>query len=178
MSPRKENDSKEIKRRKPGNYKWYEIQDTVEYYKNFEKEKIIYPETGLDSSFTIDNDSFYLLKTLFFITVDESINLKYLLAILNSNVSYWYFKRISSSLGKKTLSFKKIDVEKLPVVLPKNSVEYNIFDALIDKIYMEMSKDEINWKNIQLLEEKINSKVYKLYNLTNEEITLIERDLS
>ena len=177
LTPRKENDSKEVKRRKPGKYEWYEIQDTVEYYKNFEKEKIIYPETGVESSFTIDNDSFYLLKTLFFITVDESINLKYLLAILNSNVSYWYFKRISSRLGKKTLSFKKIDIELLPVVLPKNSVEYNLFDDLIDNIYEEMSKDEINRKKIQVLEEKINSKVYKLYNLTNEEITIIKKDL-
>ena len=28
--------------RKPGSYKWYEIQDAVDYYAEFEKPKIIY----------------------------------------------------------------------------------------------------------------------------------------
>ena len=30
--------------RKPGAYKWYEVQDTIDYYEEFEKPKIIFAE--------------------------------------------------------------------------------------------------------------------------------------
>ena len=33
--------------RKPGSYKWYEIQDSIDYFKEFEKPKIVYPEISM-----------------------------------------------------------------------------------------------------------------------------------
>ncbi len=47
------------KGRKPGSYKWYEIQDAVDYYTEFEKPKIIYAEIATRGQFTLDTDNFY-----------------------------------------------------------------------------------------------------------------------
>ena len=40
--------------RKPGNYQWYEIQDTVDYYKDFEKPKIVYPVIAKTNTFAFE----------------------------------------------------------------------------------------------------------------------------
>lgn len=44
LTPKNKNSKKEDKGRKPGPYKWYEIQDNIAYHALFEKEKIIYSE--------------------------------------------------------------------------------------------------------------------------------------
>ncbi len=44
----------EWKGRKPGNYKWYELQDTIDYYKEFEKPKISYPHFNVERSFCFE----------------------------------------------------------------------------------------------------------------------------
>jgi len=51
--------------RKPGDYEWYEIQDSVDYYIDFEKPKIVYPEIAKKARFTIDTFAYYPLKTCF-----------------------------------------------------------------------------------------------------------------
>jgi hypothetical protein len=55
--------------RKPGSYKWYEIQDTVDYYTEFEKPKILWPGISAEvTAFAFDvakyygNDNVHLIK--------------------------------------------------------------------------------------------------------------------
>ena len=45
--------------RKPGAYQWYEIQDTVDYYDEFEKPKIIVPAIVKSASYAYDTKAFY-----------------------------------------------------------------------------------------------------------------------
>jgi len=47
------------KGRKPGHYKWYEIQDTTDYYLEFEKPKIMLPDISLRGNFTFDSEGYY-----------------------------------------------------------------------------------------------------------------------
>ena len=49
------------KGRKPGNYHWYEIQDAVDYYEEFEKPKIIIPAIIKNPSFVFDSQIFFLM---------------------------------------------------------------------------------------------------------------------
>ena len=46
--------------RKPGKYKWYEIQDSTAYFEEFEKKKIIYGRIITRPRFVIDYDGFYV----------------------------------------------------------------------------------------------------------------------
>ena len=43
---------------KPGAYQWYEFQDTIDYYNEFEKPKIIYPEISINGQFTLDDHNY------------------------------------------------------------------------------------------------------------------------
>ncbi len=53
--------------RKPGSYKWFEIQDTIAYYPDFEKEKIVYPTIGKEPRFTFDDEKYFTGDTTFII---------------------------------------------------------------------------------------------------------------
>jgi adenine-specific DNA-methyltransferase len=46
----------EWKGRKPGSYEWFEIQDSIDYYQEFEKPKILFPDISVRDNFTLDMD--------------------------------------------------------------------------------------------------------------------------
>ncbi|MFM6673709.1 MAG: Eco57I restriction-modification methylase domain-containing protein, partial [Dolichospermum sp.] len=46
--------------RKAGSYQWYEIQDNIAYYKEFEENKIVYPNICKRNEFTWDQNNYYI----------------------------------------------------------------------------------------------------------------------
>ncbi|EPX8748467.1 DUF7149 domain-containing protein [Campylobacter coli] len=110
--------------------------------------------------------TFYVIKT-------QRINVKYLTAILNSKLIAFWLKH----KGKMQGNNYQIDKEPLlniPIV-DTNSKNKKLADELInlaDEILKAKEQDKN--ANTQELENKINSLVYKLYNLTEEEIKIIE----
>ncbi|EHE0129834.1 class I SAM-dependent DNA methyltransferase [Campylobacter coli] len=110
--------------------------------------------------------TFYVIKT-------QRINVKYLTAILNSKlVAFWLKHK-----GKMQGNNYQIDKEPLlniPIV-DTNSKNKKLADELINLVDEILKAKEQNKNaNTQELENKINSLVYKLYNLTEEEIKIIE----
>lgn len=173
--PRIEQSGEKGCRKKTSN-KWFETQDNIAYYEEFEKEKIVYPNMNKEFIAFFDNE-FFLLNQKCFILSHQSNNKKellYLTALLNSNVNFYYFKQIGAKLGASGYEMSKIFVEKLPI--PKiNSKNQKLADELInlaDEILKAKEQDKN--ANTQELENKINSIVYKFYNLTEEEIKIIE----
>ncbi|EAI7266560.1 class I SAM-dependent DNA methyltransferase [Campylobacter coli] len=159
-------------------YEWYCLQRWgANYYQEFEKEKIVYPNMNKEFIAFFDNE-FFLLNQKCFILSHQSNNKKellYLTALLNSNVNFYYFKQIGAKLGASGYEMSKIFVEKLPI--PKiNSKNQKIADELVNSVdEILKAKEEDKNANTQELENKINSLVYKLYNLTEDEIKIIER---
>lgn len=136
------------------------------YIEEFEKEKIVYPETTQGAYFVYDNKGNFLEKTAFFIVCE---NLKYLLGLLSSNLITYYYKNFSQGckLGTKGYQYNKHALENLPI--PKiNSKNKKLADEILK------AKEQDKNANTQELENKINSLVYKLYNLTEEEIKIIK----
>ncbi|EPX7557686.1 class I SAM-dependent DNA methyltransferase [Campylobacter coli] len=170
--PRIEQSGEKGCRKKTSN-KWFETQDNIAYYEEFEKEKIVYPETTQGAYFVYDNKGIFLEKTAFFIVCE---NLKYLLGLLSSNLITYYYKNFSQGckLGTKGYQYNKHALENLPI--PKiNSKNQNIVDELINLVdEILKAKEQDKNANTQELENKINSLTYKLYNLTEEEIKIIE----
>ncbi|EKT7747044.1 Eco57I restriction-modification methylase domain-containing protein [Campylobacter coli] len=110
--------------------------------------------------------TFYVIKT-------QRINVKYLTAILNSKlVAFWLKHK-----GKMQGNNYQIDKEPLlniPIV-DTNSKNKKLADELINLVDEILKAKEQNKNaNTQELENKINSLVYKLYNLTEDEIKIIE----
>ncbi len=154
-------------RKKTGN-KWFETQDQIAYYKDFEKEKIIYSEIVQDPQFYLDSDKHFPEATAFFM-VGESI--KFLLAVLNSKSSHYFFKKFyaGGGLGERGVRYKKAFLETLPI--PQLSrLEQKPFENLVDKIL----KAKVSGKDSIIYEEEIDRRVFELYGLTEEEIQLVE----
>ncbi|EDP6688033.1 class I SAM-dependent DNA methyltransferase [Campylobacter jejuni] len=110
--------------------------------------------------------TFYVIKT-------QRINVKYLTAILNSKLIAFWLKH----KGKMQGNNYQIDKEPLlniPIVTI-NSKNQKIADELINLVdeILKVKEQDKN-ANTQELENKINSLVYKLYNLTDDEIKIIE----
>ncbi|ECZ6228302.1 class I SAM-dependent DNA methyltransferase [Campylobacter jejuni] len=110
--------------------------------------------------------TFYVIKT-------QRINVKYLTAILNSKLIAFWLKH----KGKMQGNNYQIDKEPLlniPIVTinSKNQKIADEFINLVDEILKAKEQDKN--ANTQELENKINSLVYKLYNLTEDEIKIIE----
>ncbi|EAH7501468.1 class I SAM-dependent DNA methyltransferase [Campylobacter coli] len=141
------------------------------YLEEFEKEKIVWAEMTNSPSFIYENNNFFINQTCYFLNYKDN---KYLLGILNSNLIYSYMKNISSSLGEGAFRWIKQYIEKLPI--PKiNSKNKNIANELVNSVdEILKAKEQDKNANTQELESKINSLVYKLYNLTEDEIKIIE----
>ena len=173
LTPKSKNASKNSKGRKPGDYKWYEIQDNVAYFSSFEKEKIIYSEIVPEPRFVYDDENYYMEATGFLLS-SNSINLKYLVSLLNSKLLFWYFKDIGYNLGGKGYRYKKIFIEQLPIKLPSKTTELDIIN-LVDQI-LELNKSFVNQTNLfykfmtnNLNILKISKKLEKYYELDQKQ---------
>lgn len=156
--------------RKKTSNKWFETQDQIAYYQEFEKEKIIWAEIVYDSAFYFDNKGFYPEATAFIMT-GESI--KYITALLNSRFLTFSFKSFyaGGDLRGNTFRYKKVFLEKLPI--PKISKEVQKpFEELVAQISAAKQADPA--ADTTVLGKEIDQLVYKLYGLTEEEIQLVE----
>ncbi|ENT7220625.1 class I SAM-dependent DNA methyltransferase [Campylobacter coli] len=143
------------------------------YIEEFEKEKIVYPcIMAKEPYFSYETSFAFAMAPANIITSNSDI-LKYILAFLNSDFIYLMLRKFYMGGGIEG-ELKTNNLEKLPI--PKiNSKNQKLADELInlvDKILKAKEQDKN--ANTQELENKINSLVYKLYNLTEEEIKIIE----
>ncbi|GAA8536081.1 class I SAM-dependent DNA methyltransferase [Helicobacter pylori] len=145
------------------------------YLEDFEKEKIVYPETSQGAYFVYENSGIFLEKTAFMI-VSDAYNLKLLTALLNSKLITFYFKNFCGGciLGKSGYQYNKHALEKIPIpqITPKNQELADKITACAERILKSKAKDPK--ANTQELEKEIDALVYQLYHLTDEEIKTIE----
>jgi len=156
---------------------WWELRDCT-YYNDFKKKKIIWIELSDKNKFTYSDDEEYILAGGFLMTGEA---LKYLLGVLNSNPCLFYFNLICNSSGMDTTQWKKFVMERIPV--PKISpTDQKPFIEIVDKI-LDITKDEDYLKNpekqakVKAYEKRIDQMVYGLYELTKEEIKIVEESL-
>ncbi|OKB15596.1 restriction endonuclease [Helicobacter pylori] len=148
------------------------------YLEDFEKEKIVYGEIVQEPRFYLDNGEcelgyFYAEATSFILTGEH---LRYLLGMLHSKLITFAFKTFyaGGGLGENGYRYKKAFIERLPIpkITPQNQkLAHKITDCT--KAILE-AKEKDPKANTQQLEKEIDALVYQLYNLTDEEIKIIE----
>ncbi|EPZ7923233.1 DUF7149 domain-containing protein [Campylobacter jejuni] len=161
-----------IKYKTPNKPYFYLHREQEEKFFKKGEEKIISQVRCIEPIFVYSNENFYGSRALFFIQTCR-INLKYLTGVLNSKLIAFWLKH----KGKIQGNLFKIDKEPLlniPIVNinSKNEKLANKLISLVDEILKAKEQDKN--ANTQELENKINSLTYKLYNLTEEEIKIIE----
>ncbi|KAA6500186.1 class I SAM-dependent DNA methyltransferase [Helicobacter pylori] len=148
------------------------------YLEDFEKEKIVYGEIVQEPRFCLDNGEcelgyFYAEATSFILTGEH---LRYLLGMLHSKLITFAFKTFyaGGGLGESGYRYKKAFIERLPIpkITTKNQ---ELADKITDGAKQILALKEKDPKaNTQRLEKEIDALVYQLYNLTDEEIKIIE----
>ena len=115
---------------------WAWMQEPVNYWGDFSKQKIVYPDISERLNFQIVEGEIYFNNTIYFIT-SETENLDYLLKFLNSNLIDWYYKTLSVQLGEKAVRMFTIYVLNIPI--PKNKDKDNIYESY------QLTKEEIDF---------------------------------
>ncbi|MFY9597742.1 MAG: TaqI-like C-terminal specificity domain-containing protein, partial [Dysgonamonadaceae bacterium] len=170
----KESLSKRNKEETGIRYEWYALQRcAATYYPEFEKEKVIYSEIVRGPQFHYDNEKFYVEATSFLMTGEH---IKYICGLLNSKSLSFFFKKYyaGGGLGKEGYRYKKAFLENLPIPLitPSNESTVRQIESLVDKIIA--AKKENPKANTIAWEREIDRLVYQLYELTDEEIMIVE----
>ena len=157
-------------RKKTGN-KWFETQDQIAYYPEFEKEKIVWKRIGSVIRFALDVNKTYPLDSNVFL-VGEHI--KYLCGYLNSKISIKQLLENSpkTGTGDVIISVQALEPHKIPPITPENHHLVSRIEELVDKILEEKRKDA--QADIRQWEHEIDELVYKLYELTEEEVRIVE----
>lgn len=144
------------------------------YLDEFEKEKIVWNPVSGEYLFSYIKEHIFFNNSLFMMTLDV-FSLKYILAFMNSNCYKWLITLKTNLIQTGSYAYGAKDkIERLPIpkINSKNEKLANELISLVDEILKAKEQDKN--ANTQELENKINSLVYKLYNLTEEEIKIIE----
>ncbi|MBM3404452.1 MAG: hypothetical protein FJY10_06135 [Bacteroidetes bacterium] len=150
--------------------KWWNLR-ACSYYEEFEKENVVWSDIATEPIFTILPGGIYFNNTVYMIVGNYK---SYLSAILNSSLIRWYFPKIASSLGEKGQRFFKIFVENMPIPPITNEAKSIIkqIEGLVTKIIY--IKQQGFQDSTTEGEKQIDLLVYKLYDLTYEEVKVID----
>lgn len=170
--------------RKKTNGKWFETQDTIAYYEEFEKEKITYSEIVQKPQFFYDTNRYYTEATGFLIT---GKNIKYLCGILNSKASNYLFKTFyaGGGLGETGYRYKKKFFVNLPLppITAQNKTQATELEHAVEQMLAAQQKHSgattetpkmMYRRQIESLDDKIDKMAYQLYQLDQDEIAIIE----
>lgn len=145
-----------IKARKKTNNKWFETQDSISYWEDFSKPKIMYPNMTKYIPFYFYEKNFLQNDKSFMIT---GKHIAYLTAFLNSSIFKFCFLDKFPKLQGGTRELRKIFFDKIPV-LKVSDKENEIFKSLVTDIQNDYKKEKAI-----LIDERL----FELYGLSKEE---------
>lgn len=164
--------------RKPGNYQWFEIQDTVDYFPLFDKPKIVFPDMATRGNFTLDECGHYPVNTVYVIPSNDLA----LLCVLNSKLMTFFYAKNYASFRGGYLRFFEQYLRELPIALADSGLSKKL--APLAGKMMELHRQvacasgahqqTLVERQIAATDAEIDRLVYGLYGLTDEEISLIE----
>ncbi len=168
------------KRFDKGDY-WWELR-ACDYYKEFEKPKIIVPAIVQKASYFYDQNGYYSNDKTTIIGVDDL----YLLGVLNSKVPDFVMHSISSTKQGGYFEYKPMYLMKLPIFSvdianPADVKRHDLMVSLVQRM-LDLHKRvpatpqeaERIKREIESTDRQIDQLVYELYDLTDEEIAIVE----
>ena len=167
---------------KDGRHKWYCLSRYgSSFVENFGKPKLIYPNMA-SHLYTVFDDENYFTNQKCYIINSDTIDLRFIDALFSSKVLNFVFLLLGSPLGSGGFDISKIFVNQLPIVF--NDEIERVIVELTDKsrgIYKKLNSDtlapkekNIYQQQLTVIEDEIETLIYELYELTDDEIAIIE----
>ena len=133
------------------------------YHDDFSKKKLVWITLSNYGRFAYDESGLFCEANTFMMTGHD---IKYLCAMLNTNLIRWYLQQIAPTSGLGTLLWKKIYVEAIPI--PRiTAAKQRAFNRIVDRILSAKAVDPK--ANTIEKEAEIDQLAYALYGLTEEE---------
>lgn len=146
-------------------YEWYALQRyAADYYEAFSKPKITWGNLATEPKFAFDTSNSYIGAPANIIPTNDLC----LLAILNSPISKWWISLQAATRSGGFLEYKPMYVGDIPIPIVADEKKKIIID------YIEKILSDPDSPNVSKLEAEIDQVVYKLYDLTPEEIAIVE----
>jgi hypothetical protein len=137
--------------RKPGQYEWYEIQDNIAYWQEFDLPKIVSTKVSIRPTFALDSAGHYLGNTSYFFVVRQRGH--YLLSLLNSSIAAFYAK--NTFVGKQGgwYEVQPVALESMPAPAIDDSQDETLCGTL----------DAFSASSDARLEQLLNAFIYELF---------------
>ena len=149
-----------IKARKKTHNKWFETQDSISYWEDFNKPKIVYPNMTKYMPFVYDDNAYCTNQKCFIITGQA---IAYLTAFFNSSLFKFCFRDSFPELQGGTREMSKIFFDKIPVMQVTDEMNAR-FRSAVNDIQNVYSKSKAM---------AIDSMIFDLYNLSEKERQVI-----
>ena len=141
------------------------------FYDDFKKEKIVWIELTDSGRFALCNEEVYLLNSAYFLLPPSGIESKFLLGVLNSSTIRFYLGLIAETSGMGTSRWINNYVKEFPIpeaAYDQQSLIIELVDQILD------AKRTNPDTAVSELENTVDQLVYLLYDLTPEEIAIVE----
>ena len=145
--------------RKPGNYRWYEIQDSIAYHHQFAHQKVIWPDIAREVRFAFDMNGSFLANTGY-IMPTESL---WMLAVLNSELIEFLLCQITNVPRGGFLKLHTNSTIRLPIIQPESALQSRLESVAQSGV----SGDHVD-------NDELNDMVYWLYGLSQSDIALVK----
>lgn len=155
----------QIKARKKTTNKWFETQDSINYWDDFSKQKLVWTPVNSEYRFTVLPEEMYFNNSLFMITGKD---LCYLCGILNSKLFVFYFNMLLSS-GSYAYGSRDFFCG-IPILKALNQETKEKMEALVREILVS---NQLEYSNLC---KKIDNLVYSIYDITDEMQMYIEKN--
>lgn len=170
------------KRQDKGDY-WWELR-ACEYYSEFEKPKIVYPNICKRPEFTFDEAGLFTNQKCFIIPISD----KYLLGLLNSSITFFLFRcslpKLRGDFYEPGYSFVvEFPIHTIDFNDPADVKRHERMVALVENmlgLHKRLAaagspqEKELLQRQIAYTDREIDALVYELYGLTDEEIRIVE----
>jgi type I restriction-modification system DNA methylase subunit len=133
--------------RKPGTYKWYEVQDNIAYFREFQKPKIIWGNLATSASFSFDADGYYICAPACILPTEH----KWLLALLNSSVSTFFLRKTAIERQGGFIEQKPVYVNQIPIPNVNDDVRSVLTDKVEMLLKLNLEKQELNKQALEVL---------------------------
>ena len=164
-------DGKRVKARKKTNNKWFETQDSIGYWEDFFKPKIIYMEIQTDNPengypfpcFSFDENDAVVLNTAYIMCGDKD-EITYILGVLNSSVGRYIAKYYVTQLQQRQFRMLAQYVGNFPIPKVVTDEMRTVSKLVCDHL-----------ENLTNNDNYINEAICHLYGLDENEISYIEQ---
>jgi hypothetical protein len=155
--------------RKGGSYQWFEIQDSIDYWREFSKPKIVYQEIQFHPSYALDTNGYLGNNKTFFITAEDL----YLLAVMNSPLMWWHNWRYLPHMKDEALSPVGFLMEELPIAEPTIAIREAAEKAVRRLIEITAQQQQtqrtlLDWLRMEYAIEKPGNKLQAMTELDSD----------